>query len=548
MNLDELEKEKMFVDDEFKLFGSGFTTYQNEVIKFFKEDSRTALLLYFTVGCGKTLTALGCGYAGIREGNFKNVIVLSPKSIQDEFKQNTVLLESFKQNSNFFEVFKTKIHMIPYNASNSFLQLKRLEKTVPLDDCIWIIDELHLFLRSIIKVRIDPSKPLLNTVETGNAERILKLIKSSKNKKVIGLTGTPVFKYPVEITPFFNLNKVKLPENIEDFNKRYVETKGDDVLLKNVDELKDKLKDSVAFVSLPDTQHLKATDLEEIEVEMSVEQYKKYLKDYENECNEEGFSKGKNRFGIHFGKISTFHARTFQDSVYVPQDIKGLPAINKFTSPKVMKMFEDTKDIHGKCAFYFRFVEIGVKTMEQKLKLEKFKLLTLDDIKDFKNNKLKKGKRYITFTGEESDSLRNKFKNIFNDPRNNYGEYVKYIILSPSGSTGITLKCVRFLGLGSVDFNFGQITQILGRCNRLNSHIDLPEKDRTLVNRIYLSTKNEKYYVNHKEEIDVLCERKTWKFETEDALCIERIIFQDSKKDDLVNEEFRKVLREVSIL
>lgn len=543
-----LEEEKHYVDDEFKLFGSGFIDYQSEVIKFFKESSRTALLLYFTVGCGKTLTALGCGYAGIKEGNFKNVIILSPKSIQDEFKQNTILLESFKQNTEFFEIFSKRIHMIPYNASNSFLQLKKLERSISLEDSIWIIDELHLFLRSIIKVRIDPSKPLLSSVDTGNAERILKLIKSMKNKKVIGLTGTPVFKYPVEITPFFNLNGVKLPENIETFNKRYVKTLGNEVMLNNVDELKDKLKNSIAYVTLPDTQHLKATELIEEEVPMSIEQYKKYLKDYDNECNEEGFSKGTNRFGIHFGKISTFHARTFQDSVYVPQDINGLENINRYTSPKIMKMFEDADKIHGKGAFYFRFVEIGVKTMEEKLKQEHYSHLTLSDIKDFKNNILKKGKRYITFTGEESDSVRNKYKKIFNDPKNNYGEYIKYIILSPSGSTGITLKCVRYLGLGSVDFNYGQITQILGRCNRLNSHVDLPVKDRTLLNKIYLSTKNEKYYSEHKNEIDALCSRKTYKYENEDALCIERIIFQDSKKDDLINEAFRNLLRTVSII
>lgn len=564
------------------MFGSDFTIYQNKVIDFFEKNDNTALLLYFTVGCGKTLTALGCAYTGIKTGKFKDVIILSPKSIQDEFRQNTDLLESFKQNPEFFEIFKKHIHMIPYNANNSFLQLMSLKNNLNsntknsntttinnLENTIWIIDELHLFLRSIIKVRLDPTKPLLNTPETGNAERILKLIKNLKHKKVIGLTGTPVFKYPVEITPFFNLNNINLPENIEEFNKKYVEIKGDDVLLKNVNELKNKLKNSVAYVSLPDTQHLKATELIEEEVEMSVNQYKKYLKDYENECNEEGFSKGINRFGIHFGKVSTFHARTFQDSVFVSEFIDGSldgslddvvddslndslknknEIINKNNCPKIIKMFEDCEKVNGKCAIYFRFVEIGVKTFEQQLIQNNYSKLTKEDIRDFKHNKLTPKKRFITFTGDETDKQRNEFKKIFNDKINNYGQYIKYIIFSPSGATGITLKCVRFLGLGSVDFNFGQITQILGRCNRLNSHIDLPIKDRTLTNKIYLSTKNKKYYQSHKKEIDKLCSRKTWKYEKEDALCIERIIYQDSKKDDLINLSFRQVLKEVSII
>lgn len=548
---EEFEKEKTYLDSEFKFFGSGFTKYQDKIINFFKSFNQTALLLYFTVGCGKTITALGCSYAGIKEGKFNNVIILSPKSIQDEFKQNIKLLESFKQNTEFNEIFKSKIHMIPYNAYNSFSQIEKLKQKLNFnfEKTIWIIDELHLFLRSIIKVRIDPSQPNLSTEETGNAEKILNLIKTIKNKKVIGLTGTPVFKNPVEITPFFNLNGVNFPENVEEFNNRYVEIIGNDVSLKNVDELKNKLKNSVAYVSLPDSQHLKVSKLIEEEIEMSQQQYKQYLIDYKLECEEEGFSKGENRFGMKFGKNSTFHAKTFQDSIYVPVfKNNSSTMINKYSSPKIIKMFEDTKNIFGKIAFYFRFVEIGVQTMEQKLIQEKYSKFTKSDIIMFKNNTIQKKNRYMIFTGEETDKFRNECKNIFNDSKNKYGEYIKYILLSPSGATGITLKCVRFLGLGSVDFNYGQITQILGRCNRLNSHIDLPESERTLTNKIYLSVKNKKYYLKHKKEIDQLCSRKTYKYENEEALCIERIIFQDSKKDDLINEAFRKILINVSII
>ena len=134
----------------------------------------------------------------------------------------------------------------------------------------------------------------------------------------------------------------------------------------------------------------------------------------------------------------------------------------------------------------------------------------------------------------------------FNDKRNKRGEYIRYLILSPSGSVGLTLKNVRALFIGSVEFSYSTIRQILGRVNRLNSHINLPKEDRTLDNYIYITTKNKKYYKEHEKEVDELCSRKAPNSK-EKCPTIERIIYQDSLIDDLVCEDFRRILREMSI-
>lgn len=85
----------------------------------------------------------------------------------------------------------------------------------------------------------------------------------------------------------------------------------------------------------------------------------------------------------------------------------------------------------------------------------------------------------------------------------------------------------------------------MGRVNRLNSHIYLPEKERKLDNYIYITTKNKKYYKEHKKKIDQLCSRSAPNY-NEISPTIERCIYQDSLEDDKLCEDFRRILRECS--
>ena len=526
------------------------TGYQRFITAYFASEkfkTKTMLLLYMEVGTGKTLTSLVCGIDGLKTKMFKRVVVLSPKSVQDEFVKNLEMyyrLGNVKKNEQ--DKINDKIIMIPYNANNSNEQVKWLGD---LEDSLFIIDEAHLFMKSIIKVNLIPNQTVRNV---GNAKRIYDMIKRLKRKKVILLTGTPSTKHPFETVPMFNLAGCELPQTYELFNDKYVDKVRMEI--RNKQDLKKRLEGIVAFVSTNDEkQHLKATELIVEDVEMSVGQYKQYIEDYKLELKERGFSNKRNIYGLVFGAKSSFHAKTFEDSVYWnsalntnnPKDrYVGEIIVDKAHSPKVFKMFDDTRAINGCCVFYFRFVRMyGVETMEAKLKHEGYTLAPSDSEKVFAS----KGKRYVLFTGDVSYSTRIKWKNAFNDKRNMYGEYIKYLILSPSGSVGVTLKNVRYLGIGSCEFQYSTIRQIMGRANRLGSHLDLPVKDRTLINKLYLSSKNMTYYKQHKEDIDFICSREAPDWQ-EVAPTIERCIYQDSLLDDMINESFRQCLREVSIV
>ena len=538
------------------------TDYQDIILKYFNSaycKKRSMLLFWLAVGRGKTMLSLACGIAGIKRKVFNKIIVLSPKSIQDEFIRNLQYYcflecdEDREDGEKLFNEYINYFKFVPYNAYNSYEQF--IASAKDMEYSLFIIDEAHLFMKSIIKVNLLPTEDKKHNI--GNAKRIYDVIKDVEHKKVICLTGTPCAKTPFEMVPMFNLityGKNLFEPSYDVFTKYYIDTENNSIL--NADDIIKRIDGCIAYVpakSGNERDEVRATELLQVNIEMSEGQYKQYLIDYEKETNELGYTNKKNVYGLPFGAKSSFHAKTFEDSIYWNEELKNTPdedrnvckeiIIDKIHCPKIVKMYQDTENVNGLCCFYFRFTNIyGVGCMEKCLQKHGYNC-----VKPGEDVLATKGKRYIVFSGDIDNNVRDRWKHLFNNPKNKYGEYIKYIILSPSGIVGITLRNVRYLGIGSIEFNYSNIRQILGRCNRLNSHKALPPKDRTLVNKIYFMEKNHKYYKLNKNYIDELCSRKAPYYD-EDAPCIERIIYQDSLKDDEINEKFKnEILIKASI-
>lgn len=540
---------KLFKDGKNTAF---LTDYQKKILKFVQSkdfQARKLLLLYMDTGTGKTLTSLSCAAALLAEGHAKRVIILSPKSIQEEFMKQfnkfCTLIDPTNKNADKQKMLKdirSKLISVCYNSNNTYKYFKEIPNR---DNTVYIIDEAHLFCRAIMKVQIpDSKKEDYNEAEfinNGQCKKVYEDFLKLNNSYFLFLTGTPSAKTPFETVPLFNLAGVGFPENIEEFMTRYF--KGTQIQHK--DELQSVLKNLIVYVPGDNSrQQLKATPLQVHEVEMSIPQYIKYLDDYQQELREKGYVRHVNQYGWGFGQISSFHAKTFGDSVYVPVKTNETKQTIDYThAPKIMKMYEDSAKIHGKCCFYFRFVERGVNSMRQKLENEGYTLASTDYDEVFSHP----DKRYVIFTGSESVKTKYAYMRNFNQLQNIYGDYIKYILLSPAGSVGINLGAIRYLGIGSVEYNYSAIRQIMGRCNRLNSHISLPIKDRTLSNNIYLAVSNKTYIQQHKKELEQWYTR-TAPEHKEQFPSIERCIYQDSLLDDKVNEEFRKMMQEISIL
>ena len=290
---------------------------------------------------------------------YDKIVILSPKSVQDGFIGNLKMLCRFLSNSGFeagrmFEHFKKRVFMIPFNAWNAYKQLMDINnykidgKRVNLENTIFIIDEVHLFVKSVIKVNLSPEdlrSPIRNN-DIGNAKRIYDMIRKLHNKKILCLTGTPLAKFTFEMVPLFNLahrDRDLFTEKFMAFQPRYYDPVKERLFPEARDALLKKLDGLVSYVPSVESD-VKVSPMKEILVEMSEGQFKQYVYDYCLELKENGFTNKRNIFGMPFGSVSSFHTKTFQDCIYWNDEM--FPSdFNKIVFPKAEKKKDamDTK-------------------------------------------------------------------------------------------------------------------------------------------------------------------------------------------------------------
>lgn len=158
------------------------------------------LLLYHGLGSGKTCTSIT-----IAENlkNFKNVLVMTPASIRQNFIQKGLLFcgdERFQAMPSLINDYYT---FISTNASNTLSQIRNVGT---LNNHVIIIDEVHNLISRIVSGLMGQSK---------QGKEIYNLLMNATNCKIIALTGTPIVNYPLEAGIL--LNMLRGPLNVHIF-------------------------------------------------------------------------------------------------------------------------------------------------------------------------------------------------------------------------------------------------------------------------------------------------------------------------------------------
>jgi hypothetical protein len=76
--------------------------------------------------------------------------------------------------------------------------------------------------------------------------------------------------------------------------------------------------------------------------------------------------------------------------------------------------------------------------------------------------------------------LRDKLVTKYGSEKNKYGAVIKLLMITASGAEGINLRNVRFVHIMEPYWHPVRTEQIIGRANRICSHVDLPEQERTV--------------------------------------------------------------------
>jgi hypothetical protein len=165
---------------------------------------------------------------------------------------------------------------------------------------------------------------------------------------------------------------------------------------------------------------------------------------------------------------------------------------------------------------------------------------------------------YALYTGTEDADEKEIVRNIFNSDfsstpenikqylekkkktkslSNMYGEFVRVFMITASGSEGINLRNVRFVHIMEPYWNGVRVEQVIGRAQRICSHEDLPEDEKTVQVFEYLSV----FSTAQKEKLNK--ELKS----TDSGKTTDQALFDISKKKEEISRELLNAVKTTSI-
>jgi SNF2 family DNA or RNA helicase len=204
------------------------------------------LLVYHSVGSGKTITAITMIRCLIKENENRQIFILTPKSLLNNFKKEMIKL---KVN------FGNKVKMLSYGT---FLNDVKYNGTDRYKNAVIVVDEAHNF-KGIIG-------------QDKNTKSVMALMSVTKiAEKVILLTATPVTNKIMEFANLFAMITGK--EDSVDLRRLYT-------IFHNADPeiIKRLLKGRVSYFMNDTTEDYPAATYHIKEFEMSEEYYQEYKK------------------------------------------------------------------------------------------------------------------------------------------------------------------------------------------------------------------------------------------------------------------------------
>ena len=171
--------------------------------------------------------------------------------------------------------------------------------------------------------------------------------------------------------------------------------------------------------------------------------------------------------------------------------------------------------------------------------------------------------KFVLYTGTETAEYKELARNIYNgnwkfvpdtikvqlgDPAtldNRYGEIIKVIMITASGAEGISLKSTRYVHIVEPYWHPVRMHQVIGRAQRICSHQELPEEDRTVDVFVYLMTFT-KAQLDSDASVD-LKHNDTSKLNPTVYLTSDEALFEISNIKNEINKRILKSVQETAI-
>ena len=281
--------------------------------KFMIEKNRRGILVYHTMGFGKTILATSIIEEYRKHEPNRKAVILLPKSLQNNFVetlrgyiQTTATsidnsgktIPSALDDDAVIDIIEEHYNFVSSNASNMYTQIGQLDKTTEeiefekniglfteklgsgsLENSVLVIDEFHNLSNAISN-------------RSKNGLKLYNEIMKTNDIKIILLTGTPIINHPFELVSTLNiLHGSKLfPENIRDFITFYIDRPN--YSIKNKTKFQNRITGLVSYYGSEYFEGVNPGFPEELPIKiehvpMSKEQFAKYLEMREIEKKEE---------------------------------------------------------------------------------------------------------------------------------------------------------------------------------------------------------------------------------------------------------------------
>jgi len=310
---------------------------------------------------------------------------------------------------------------------------------------------------------------------------IVQALKGNSASKRLLLTATPVFNHPRDLSTLVNIaaGRHVLPEDLNEFNKRYVETSkvspsffgrmfgvkpGFQHNLKNKEELKAILN---RYVDYHEGQKIGYPSVKEETVKVTMGPHQT---DIYNTIMAKAplWVRWKVRAGLPPNKKEVESLQAFLSGArQVSNTSAGLTTRSReIESTKLETAAKNLAERmqsspRYKGLVYSNYIESGVRPYESALKRYKIP--------------------YAKFTGKEPEAVRSQSVRDYNKGR------IKALLVSSAGTEGLDLKGTRMIQILDPHFNLEKEIQIVGRGARYRSHAALPPSERDVTVQRYIA-------------------------------------------------------------
>jgi SNF2 family DNA or RNA helicase len=416
--------------------------HQKSAVK--KFDKTNGIIFSHGLGSGKTFSSIMAG-----ETQPGRKLVLAPASLLSNYGKE---LKKFNVDAKNYDLMSLETF-----RKNPEYYVKKFKPST------MIVDEFH---RS-------------RTEDTTTNEALNKV--RPKVKKFIGLTGSILNNEPSEIVPLVNLAAGgPVFKDVKSFNKDFLQQEmvkpsilgrvffgakpGEVTRPKNLDAFKQMVSPYIhSFSGDPEyKKNIPTVNKEVVHITMSKEQQNDY--DFANK-KLPVWMRYKIKHNIPPSKQEAAQLNAFMSTSRQVSNSLA-PYGNPTPTPKMNRMLADLQD--------------GIK------KDKNFKSITFSNYLDaglipYSQQLNKAGIRHGIFTGKETQEARTQMIKDYNQGK------LRHLLISPAGIEGLDLKSTKLVQKMEPDWNPERNNQAIGRAARFKSHESLPEKERNVLVREYMS-------------------------------------------------------------